>query len=752
MRSMKKLIAISLVVVMLFALAVPAFAWTWDSGTTNTTDFIQSADKEIVINAGKLPDNTTVTISGATSDVNWKYAYPYTLNKSYTPGGYTPGPGDADVYIMYDDAYIYIKEVRRHAPVTSGTADKSTYQLIVSEKTVTGTAQHFGAYIDSITPNAMTVGGGAVANNVVRFSKIYFSHNGTAATAYQSEVTNSGGESYSRMLNADCFEMETKIPWDLVGTKPTEGMLLGFKHHFTWGGASWGGSHVINAPSSGSHGNWDSYAPLYLRGVDAKASEQVIDTSWYNTTDTEFTLTKAGELRGLSYLVGSQASLDAAKAITAGKTFKLGADIDLNPNWTTASTTEPLYTWLPIGAFAGTFDGQGYAISNMVCVPGWNIRTTTGKSYVSWERDMGFIAHAYGNVTVKDLVIDDSEVSSKFSAAGLIAKVVDTAGTVNIENVYIDANVYMDLRLNAANGSGNWHNTNSFGGILIGNGCSTAENWATVNNVVLTGSLDLILSTSGSAAGTGPVWGNKASNTASISNVFVSLSSNTATAYKVVSGALSTTETENNAYRTRYVANGDNGSTAPWTESNTVYVGTDGTLKTGASQNGSTNNTLSAYPEAWVNIDNSNTIEMPPEVAAMYSRNFKIQESVGAVKLADGETDGLGIVGLTITKTLDWDKIGWKVEAWNGTEFVAVPESDELSLTTTTVYDSVAYDDDGTAKTAPASELGGKYIAGFAVAVPNDGKIRVTPLYYAGETAYEAASCVITFANGSVVK
>ena len=49
------------------------------------------------------------------------------------------------------------------------------------------------------------------------------------------------------------------------------------------------------------------------------------------------------------------------------KTVKLGANITLNSGDANAWTAEtaPAYKWFPINNFAGTFDGQGHAISGI---------------------------------------------------------------------------------------------------------------------------------------------------------------------------------------------------------------------------------------------------------------------------------------------------------------------------------------------------------------------------------------------------
>lgn len=80
------------------------------------------------------------------------------------------------------------------------------------------------------------------------------------------------------------------------------------------------------------------------------------DTTWYNETDTEFTLTTAPQLAGLAKLVNSGNEF-------YGKTIKMGTDIDLGA-----------HCWWPIGAdsksipayyFKGTFDGEKHKISRL---------------------------------------------------------------------------------------------------------------------------------------------------------------------------------------------------------------------------------------------------------------------------------------------------------------------------------------------------------------------------------------------------
>ena len=107
-----------------------------------------------------------------------------------------------------------------------------------------------------------------------------------------------------------------------------------------------------------------------------------VDTTWYNDTDTEFTLTNAGELAGLAKLVNDGNSFE-------GKTVKLGADINLNN-----------VNWTPIGKsgapFKGTFIGTGYTISNLRAVG---------------EKHVGLIGATYVGAHIEGVTIVNAYVS-----------------------------------------------------------------------------------------------------------------------------------------------------------------------------------------------------------------------------------------------------------------------------------------------------------------------------------------------------
>ena len=148
----------------------------------------------------------------------------------------------------------------------------------------------------------------------------------------------------------------------------------------------------------------DSFGPEY--DEDAYA----VDSSWYVAGETEFVLNSAAELRGLAALVN-----DGTDSF-AGKTFKLGADVNLrNADWT------PIGNW--DYAFEGTFDGQGHTISNL------RINDPEGEGIGLF----GVVA----NAVIKDVTLHNVEVNAYSMVAGLVG----AAYPANISGCHITGDV-----------------------------------------------------------------------------------------------------------------------------------------------------------------------------------------------------------------------------------------------------------------------------------------------------------------------
>ena len=147
-----------------------------------------------------------------------------------------------------------------------------------------------------------------------------------------------------------------------------------------------------------------------------------VDTSWYNTTSSEFTITTSSQLAGVAKLVN-----EGTDSFT-GKTITLGCNINLNDtsNYESWATTSPSNTWTPIGnktaMFEGDFDGGNYEISGM---------------YINNTNDyQGLIGYAK-NSNVSNVTINNSYVSGSDDIALLIGYLEINEENVNVENINI---------------------------------------------------------------------------------------------------------------------------------------------------------------------------------------------------------------------------------------------------------------------------------------------------------------------------
>lgn len=144
-----------------------------------------------------------------------------------------------------------------------------------------------------------------------------------------------------------------------------------------------------------------------------------IDTSWYNTTDTAFTLTTAEQLAGLAQLVNGGNTF-------SGKTVSLGADLDLNN-----------LQWTPIGSssatpFRGTFSGKGHTVSNL---------------YVTGTTGVGLFGYVYVGSSIEGLTIDGAYVSGNDYVGAVVGKgymSADGVANCTVKNATIIATPYFD--------------------------------------------------------------------------------------------------------------------------------------------------------------------------------------------------------------------------------------------------------------------------------------------------------------------
>ena len=236
-----------------------------------------------------------------------------------------------------------------------------------------------------------------------------------------------------------------------------------------------------------------------------------VDLSWYNGTDTEFTLTTPAQLAGLAALVNGQTSAETSrwrikgdasllvceeiKDATlvgagggnakgtiyrataaydfAGKTVKLAADMDMGGVYTDGTWAGP--NWTPIGGkypmdvtvtdtdkaddakvieafFNGTLDGQGHRITNLYC----DRYSALGFPYSQAIGLIGYMGELYDGEaapqqipTVKNLSVSGS-VHGRRMVAGIVGRTGDISTGVHVENC---AN-HADVRSHDAKGVG----------------------------------------------------------------------------------------------------------------------------------------------------------------------------------------------------------------------------------------------------------------------------------------------------------
>ena len=227
----------------------------------------------------------------------------------------------------------------------------------------------------------------------------------------------------------------------------------------------------------------------------------VYDISWYNDRDTVFEISTAAQLYGLAYLIHTQTTIATMEGITAGKVFKLTADIDLNPGWSADSGTAAV-EFPGIVRFCGTLDGQGYTISGLymatraasIKVNGlvanrqMGINSASGTVAVTSEGDYGFIGRIIGG-TVQNLIMLNGLVKNGGAFVGTVSggagQTSMSVTGARLVNIYVDVDA----------SRGNSQNANYLGGIIntsfITTGTALNENgyYIYLRDVVYAGNL-----------------------------------------------------------------------------------------------------------------------------------------------------------------------------------------------------------------------------------------------------------------------
>ena len=198
----------------------------------------------------------------------------------------------------------------------------------------------------------------------------------------------------------------------------------------------------------------DSFDNQYDAGVPWLGGT---DTDWYTGVETEYVITTADELAGLAQLVNAGESF-------AGKTIKLGGNIDLND-----------LAWTPIGGdlsncFSGTLDGNGYTIYNL------NVESSNNAGLIGYA--------AYGG-NVKNLTVNNATVKGNDYAGVIMGRGYTDIDNCRVENATIIVTPY------AKNGV---YDGGAKAGGVIGQLLEGAGNTVTncsVNNVTVYGFRDI---------------------------------------------------------------------------------------------------------------------------------------------------------------------------------------------------------------------------------------------------------------------
>ena len=208
-------------------------------------------------------------------------------------------------------------------------------------------------------------------------------------------------------------------------------------------------------------------------------------TDWYNDTDTEFTLSTAEQLAGLGAIVDGGYTKPDGTTVTltaddfAGKTIKLGADIDL---YGTDESGNRL-SFNPIGfkypgakddegndiskIFRGTFDGQNHTIKNLY-QNGWAM----GLSYSN--AGSGLFA-GIQNATIKNLIMKGADIVMEAVPMGTVAAYA--YGTCTFDHIRITQSTLQNYNWDIAAIVGGVNGKHTFSNIYIENSVTLSSLW-----------------------------------------------------------------------------------------------------------------------------------------------------------------------------------------------------------------------------------------------------------------------------------
>ena len=301
----------------------PVLYWEAAEMSTCSVTVQQASGGTITVDRDSVPAGTVVHLEN-TLETGWAFRS-YSADGAELPHDYYTVTGDTVISGSFESMQAGVLKIPHN--------DACTISV-----TKTGTAMIDGVMVD-VTDYPITNGSPIYENDVLTATAVW--NEGTYPAdpdlVYISMVNPVANNAFLfsyTYATAEEFESEDFEAADAVKT-----------------------SHTVTADITGTD------VSLYLTAVPQTTNKtwgQVADTSWYNDSDTEFTITTARQLAGLIRLVGTE------KNALEGKTIKLGCDISLEND----DGTEGIRWWEGIGssttyAFAGIFDGCGYKITDM---------------------------------------------------------------------------------------------------------------------------------------------------------------------------------------------------------------------------------------------------------------------------------------------------------------------------------------------------------------------------------------------------
>ena len=358
---MKKIISLALIVCMLLSIALPlsvSAAYSTDGSDGKTSRFFYKQS-----NTGLDAYPGTPTIDGKWTDgEDWSNALPLTMNsttKALIDNCGISSAYNGEFYLLWDENNLYIMEVQRnwwtkvqtYAGVQASGKDRpwnswGTAIYVLPTRTFSlNTCKVYGMFIwetssgaDGVTLNAGDTCSALITERYATYSSWPGAVSGGGYGTISSNID--GVNAVFGKTGGSAYVMETSISWDYLGMSAPNantttdivdalGVKLGM-------GAN-GGSHLQGNTSMNS-GEFTGFDPITLKAeafnkIDtAKAEAYWTDETngqfVKNATATEYEISTAEQLLGLSLAMENNAN---DNTWTEGKTFKLTADIDLNP-------------------------------------------------------------------------------------------------------------------------------------------------------------------------------------------------------------------------------------------------------------------------------------------------------------------------------------------------------------------------------------------------------------------------------------